>query len=205
MKNLLLPLSLFFTSLCFGQASLSSGDEHEKERARWNKSLVHDTAYRFNRNPNALLVQTEKGLKKGTALDIGMGQGRNSVFLAKQGWKVTGIDIADEAVHYALEQAKGNHVTIDARITPMEDLILEPTDGISSCTYMRVAWTATITSLERLQRGSSLMGSWSSNFFTSRPEQKWDDLTSGARKPTPKASLKPVTGLMSYLTKRRNR
>ncbi|MBS1542196.1 MAG: methyltransferase domain-containing protein [Bacteroidetes bacterium] len=121
MKNLLLPLFLFFTSLCFGQASLSSGDEHEKERARWNKSLVHDTAYRFNRNPNALLVQTEKGLKKGTALDIGMGQGRNSLFLAKQGWKVTGIDIADEAVHYALKQAKGNHVTIDARITPMED------------------------------------------------------------------------------------
>jgi 2-polyprenyl-3-methyl-5-hydroxy-6-metoxy-1,4-benzoquinol methylase len=34
--------------------------------------------------------------KPGRALDIGMGQGRNSVFLALKGWDVTGFDISDE-------------------------------------------------------------------------------------------------------------
>lgn len=119
MKTIVLPLLVSLAAMSYGQDATS--DQHEKERTRWNQSLVHDTTYRFNKNPNTLLVETVKGLKKGTALDIGMGQGRNSVFLAKDGWKVTGIDIADEAVHYALEEAKRNHVTIDARITPMED------------------------------------------------------------------------------------
>ena len=34
-------------------------------------------------------------LKPGTALDVGMGQGRNALFLARQGWDVTGFDVCD--------------------------------------------------------------------------------------------------------------
>jgi SAM-dependent methyltransferase len=94
--------------------------EIEKNRKRWNNSLVHDTAYVFNKKPNALLVETVKGKKPGHALDIGIGQGRNSIFLAKQGWKVTGLDIADEAVNVALQEAKKNNVQIDANVLSME-------------------------------------------------------------------------------------
>ena len=42
--------------------------------------------------PNALLVSTVEGRKPGRALDIGMGQGRNSVFIALKGWEVTGFE-----------------------------------------------------------------------------------------------------------------
>jgi predicted O-methyltransferase YrrM len=59
----------------------------------------------FNRNPNAFLVETVKPLKPGRALDIGMGQGRNSLWLAQQGWDVTGVDISEEGVRLAQEQA----------------------------------------------------------------------------------------------------
>lgn len=92
----------------------------EKNRRRWNNSLVHDTAYVFNKKPNVLLVETIKGKKAGRALDIGMGQGRNSIFLAQQGWKVTGFDIADEAVNVALQEAKKNKVQIETMIAPEE-------------------------------------------------------------------------------------
>jgi 2-polyprenyl-3-methyl-5-hydroxy-6-metoxy-1,4-benzoquinol methylase len=59
----------------------------------------------FDTSPNALLVEAIKGLKAGTALDAGMGQGRNAVYLARQGWTVTGFDISGEAVAAAEKNA----------------------------------------------------------------------------------------------------
>ena len=109
MKNHNALFYLFFLSLpviSYSQDEKIDSVEIERERIRWNKSLTRDTAYQFNKNANALLVETVKGTKPGKALDIGMGQGRNSIFLAKNGWKVTGVDIADEAVAFALKQQR---------------------------------------------------------------------------------------------------
>src|SRR5712664_3614565 len=86
--TLLLVLSLDH----FYASAQKEKSELEKERVRWNKFLTLDTT-RFNLKPNALLVNTAKNLKPGKALDLGMGQGRNSIFLAKEGWDVTGVDI----------------------------------------------------------------------------------------------------------------
>jgi len=67
----------------------------------------------FATEPNTFLVSTIKNLKPGKALDIGMGQGRNAVYLATQGWDVTGCDIADEGMKIAAQNAAkaGFHIT----------------------------------------------------------------------------------------------
>jgi 2-polyprenyl-3-methyl-5-hydroxy-6-metoxy-1,4-benzoquinol methylase len=52
----------------------------------------------FNSAPSAFLIGATENLKPGTALDAGMGQGRNSVYLAQQGWDVTGFDISQKAL-----------------------------------------------------------------------------------------------------------
>jgi len=83
----------------------------ESEKERWNRVLTSATPG-FNTKPNAFLVEMSKGLKPGTALDVGMGQGRNSIFLAQQGWTVTGFDPADKAVAAAQDQAKQLGVTL---------------------------------------------------------------------------------------------
>jgi SAM-dependent methyltransferase len=44
-------------------------------------------------------------VKPGAALDVGMGQGRNAIYLAQQGWTVTGFDPADRAVAAAQQEA----------------------------------------------------------------------------------------------------
>ena len=66
----------------------------------------------FTEQPNALLVSAIHGLKPGRALDFGMGQGRNAVFLAQQGWDVTGFDPAEQAVRIANKNAAGVGVKI---------------------------------------------------------------------------------------------
>jgi 2-polyprenyl-3-methyl-5-hydroxy-6-metoxy-1,4-benzoquinol methylase len=72
--------------------------------ARWNASLL-DPGYRMSHAPNRLLMETIKGRKPGTALDIGMGEGRNSIYLAQLGWSVTGFDQAEKAVNAARQRA----------------------------------------------------------------------------------------------------
>jgi len=67
---------------------------------RWNRILTAEKP-RFNTAPNQFLVDMAKGRKPGTALDVGMGQGRNGIWLAQQGWDVTGFDPAEKAVALA--------------------------------------------------------------------------------------------------------
>lgn len=48
----------------------------------------------FTSTPSVFMMESVKGLDPGKALDVGAGQGRNAVWLAQQGWNVTGIDIS---------------------------------------------------------------------------------------------------------------
>jgi 2-polyprenyl-3-methyl-5-hydroxy-6-metoxy-1,4-benzoquinol methylase len=77
----------------------------------WSKIFGGDKPI-FTEQPNAVLVSAIQGLKPGRALDFGMGQGRNAVFLAQQGWDVTGFDPAEEAVRIANRNAAGIGVKI---------------------------------------------------------------------------------------------
>jgi SAM-dependent methyltransferase len=74
----------------------------------------------FNPDPNSFLSEVVKTLKPGRALDVGMGQGRNTVFLAQSGWTVTGVDISDEGIRQAKEQASRLGLTINAVNAPIE-------------------------------------------------------------------------------------
>ncbi len=80
---------------CWGQ---------QDDNSYWNKVYSTGQAI-FAHHPTELLVNAIKGRRPGTALDIGMGQGRNSIFLAQQGWDVTGFDPSEEGVREARERA----------------------------------------------------------------------------------------------------
>jgi 2-polyprenyl-3-methyl-5-hydroxy-6-metoxy-1,4-benzoquinol methylase len=85
----------------------------QSQRERWNKVFSSADAD-FNRQPNAFLLKTVKGMTPGSALEIGMGQGRNTIAIARLGWDVTGIDISDEGIRQALAEAKKQNVNIHA-------------------------------------------------------------------------------------------
>ncbi len=81
------------------------------DRASWNEHFRNGTG--FNKEPNQLLIDTVANVKPGTALDVAMGQGRNAVYLASRGWKVTGVDISDEGMRIAREAASARHLPLD--------------------------------------------------------------------------------------------
>ncbi len=115
----LVALFFLFVVSC-RQRDKVSDREIEAERARWNKVLTNDSSTTFNRNANALLTATVENLNAGKALDLGMGQGRNSLFLARKGWDVTGVDVADQAIAYAVKKAESEGLKLNAIMSAME-------------------------------------------------------------------------------------
>jgi SAM-dependent methyltransferase len=59
------------------------------------------------------LVEGEQALRPGRALDIGCGTGDNSIYLARYGWRVTGIDYVDTPLHKARAKAAAEKVKVD--------------------------------------------------------------------------------------------
>ena len=55
-------------------------------------------------------------LKRGRVLDVGSGTGDNAIFLAKNGFRVVGIDIVARAVEIARERAANQKVEVEFRV-----------------------------------------------------------------------------------------
>lgn len=82
---------------------------------RWNRILTSPKP-RFNTEPNAFLASVAEGLEPGRALDVGMGQGRNALYLAQRGWQVTGFDPAGDAVAAARNQARELGLELETQV-----------------------------------------------------------------------------------------
>ncbi|HEX2176019.1 MAG TPA: class I SAM-dependent methyltransferase [Nocardioidaceae bacterium] len=95
-------------------------------------------------NPNVQLVAEVSGLTPGTALDVGCGEGGDVIWLARQGWKVTGADFSANGLARAARHADEAGVAdrtdwwqVDARTFAADgrcyDLVtthfLQPPDG----------------------------------------------------------------------------
>jgi 2-polyprenyl-3-methyl-5-hydroxy-6-metoxy-1,4-benzoquinol methylase len=67
----------------------------------------------FNPQPSAFLARAIDGVKPGKALDVAMGQGRNSIYLATKGWDVTGYDLSPGGLAVARDHAAKAGVKIN--------------------------------------------------------------------------------------------
>ena len=101
-------IALCLPGLAQAQDKKKSGEQIWNELFAKREGVDH----RFNK----FLAETVKDMKPGKALDIGMGQGRNSLFLAALGWEVTGFDISEVGVKQARAEAAKRGLKIDAQV-----------------------------------------------------------------------------------------
>ncbi|MGH8912095.1 MAG: class I SAM-dependent methyltransferase [Acidimicrobiia bacterium] len=74
----------------------------------------------WSHGPNRFVAEELAGINPGAALDVACGEGRNAVWLAEQGWTVTGVDFSAVALERAQKMAseRGVDVTwVNADIT----------------------------------------------------------------------------------------
>ncbi len=82
----------------------------DEDRVRWDQRYG-DGAYESRTHPSALLTQWVERLPRGRALDVACGSGRNSLWLVKQGYSVTSVDISTVALARLRQAADGLPIT----------------------------------------------------------------------------------------------
>ena len=114
---ILTTVGLFLLSLI---ASPQGGGKSESTKARWDERYDRDM-YIYGKEPAAFLKQKISGLKKGKALVLAMGEGRNAIYLAQNGFDVTGVDISEVAIEKCNKLAKERNTTVNAVVADLTD------------------------------------------------------------------------------------
>ena len=81
-------------------------------RADWDARYAQKELV-WTARPNRLFADEVAGLEPGRALDVACGEGRNAVWLAEQGWDVTGVDFSEVALGKAAELARARGVEVE--------------------------------------------------------------------------------------------
>jgi hypothetical protein len=149
-------------------------------REDWNDTYRQRPTFKVQ--PNQLLVDTVKGKPPGTALDLMTGQGRNAVFLASLGWKTTGVDISDEGLRIAQENASRQKVKLETINADVDTWDM----GRDRWDLITMIYAGDDTKLiERVKSASRNEGSSSSRRFTRkgrrRPESEASSRGSSTR------------------------
>jgi SAM-dependent methyltransferase len=69
------------------------GDSGQVDSRRWDERYA-GTEFEWTTLPNQFVAAELAGLPPGRALDLAAGEGRNSVWLAERGWRVTAVDFS---------------------------------------------------------------------------------------------------------------
>lgn len=88
-----------------------------------------DTFDAERRAAQSLIVPTDRPL----AIDLGAGDGRDTLEMLSRGWRVIAIDSSAEAVRRLLERAPLEHMDrLEARVQRFEDAVLVPAELVNA-------------------------------------------------------------------------
>ncbi|HSL16795.1 MAG TPA: class I SAM-dependent methyltransferase [Methylomirabilota bacterium] len=82
------------------------------DREDWNRRY-REKGLVWSAEPNRFLVEEVADLAPGRALDLGAGEGRNAIWLAERGWRVTAVDFSEVALEKARRIAAEREVGIE--------------------------------------------------------------------------------------------
>ena len=106
---------------------------------QWNQR--YRTGEQVFETPSPLVAEFAGALAPGLALDLASGPGRNALYLAGRGWRVTAVDGSAIAIDILLERAHARKLLIDARMLDLEadtlELASDTYDLVLSCYFLQ--------------------------------------------------------------------
>ena len=107
--------------------------------AKWNQR--YRAGEQIFEVPSPLVLQFTADLAPGTALDLACGPGRNALFLAERGWKVTAVDGSPVAIELLRACAHARSQRIETQIADLErgefEIAAGAYDLICACYYLQ--------------------------------------------------------------------
>lgn len=87
-------------------------------RERWDeRHTARDTIE--SPEPDPTLIEEITGLRPGRALDLGTGDGRNAVWLAARGWRVTAVDFSPVALARGRALARASGIDVEWQLADL--------------------------------------------------------------------------------------
>lgn len=129
------------------------------ERDKWD-ARYRDGAYEDRTHPTALLAEWLPRLPRGRALDVACGAGRNALFLAAQGFRVSAVDISAVALERGRRAAAERGLEIEWLCADLDE---DPTHGLPQGSFNVIVWVRYIHRelmphlIGRLDRGGVLL------------------------------------------------
>lgn len=90
----------------------------------WDQRYAED-GWAFGIEPNGFLRREAHQIPLGRVLCLGEGEGRNAVFLAKEGFEVVGVDQSPVGMEKAQALARREEVAIETVVSSIEDFDLQ--------------------------------------------------------------------------------
>lgn len=85
----------------------------DRSRERWNRRWAGEERVHASTAPSRFVVAEVADLPPGAALDFACGAGRNAVWLAEQGWRVTAVDFSEIALRMARSLEAERRVAVE--------------------------------------------------------------------------------------------
>ena len=89
------------------------------DQTRWNKRYG-GKEFALGKEPNPFLKKYLPLLRRGKALDIAAGEGRNAVFLATHGFEVDAVDISEKGLRKTRRLAKEAGVRVHTLLSDLD-------------------------------------------------------------------------------------
>tara|TARA_B100001971_G_C18268024_1_gene596400 strand:+ start:82956 stop:83633 length:678 start_codon:yes stop_codon:yes gene_type:complete len=135
LKNITILIVLVLADLVSAKSNLSterlsqlSGEKQNSfdSKSEWDQAYSRNS-FIFGKTPAKFLAENFDYIPEGsTVLDMGMGEGRNAVFLAQKGHKVTGVDISSVAIKKSYLLAKEYGVKIKGVVASLSKYQIPP-------------------------------------------------------------------------------
>jgi tellurite methyltransferase len=117
---------------------LSGVKPSQDSKTIWDEKYSRKS-YVFGKSPALFLAENYHHIPfEASVLDMGMGEGRNAVFLAQKGYKVTGVDISSVAIKKSYILAREHGVKIKGIVASLKKYSIPPEsfDAIISFYYV---------------------------------------------------------------------
>jgi SAM-dependent methyltransferase len=101
--------------------------------------------------PNRFVVQYLSDLTPGTAIDLGAGEGRNAVWLARQGWQVTAVDFSAVGLEKARAMAADAQVPLATVAMDVESFHPNVPVDLVVLSYLQIPDAHQVRLLRRMQ------------------------------------------------------
>ena len=163
------PLNRFVGRVTRALKKLMGGKSPSVTSAEYWDAKYETEEFIYTKVANRFVIELCADLKPGKAIDLAGGEGRNTVWLAEQGWQVENVDISRKGLAKCLEFAQERGVSDRVRVLNASGdtfkSTLAPVD-LGIVPYLQVPADLLEASLENLarqvRRGGIVVGVWHS-------------------------------------------